>query len=515
MSRKRQSLTFELKKSICEQIERNCKTQAELARDHGLSRTTINTIWSQREKYKTNSCNDKAKRMRKGNYEDIEEALMTWLVQARSLGATVTGPLLKEKASQFAEQLGQSEFKCSDGWLDRFKARNNVTFRIVSGEANDAPQATIEDWQKKLPVILADYDPCDIQRRRDCLVLSNASNKTFRFKGYSCHGGKNSKQRPTLMIGANMDGSEKLPILAIGKSAKPRCFLNVKKLPVTYRNNKKAWMTSSLFREWIEDLDNHFGKKKRRILLIIDNCSSHDPTLSTSLKNIDLKFLPPNCTSHLQPCDLGIIKNLKVFYRRPLLLDAIENNEVDNFHVDILQCFRWIRSVWENEVSQATIANCFRKAGFIKEKEVEATGDNSLETDEFAFRDLGNIFDRMRSLNFSVSCYVEDFVSADDIVYTTQMLSDDEIVRSVAKNDKDACYSCSDEDEEMPSSSISSSSPPPTSNEAKQAISTLQRYLESVGASDDLFASLSKVDSYVHHVPQKKQTLLTTFFKPN
>ena len=316
MSRKRQSLTFELKKSICEQIERNCKTQAELARDYGLSRTTINTIWSQCEKYKTNSCNDKAKRMRKGNYEDIEEALMTWLVQARSLGAPVTGPLLKEKASQFAEQLGQSEFKCSDGWLDRFKARNNVTFRIVSGEANDAPQATIEDWQKKLPVILADYDPCDIFNADEtALFFQMLPNKTFTFKGDPCHGGKNSKQRLTLMIGANMDGSEKLPILAIGKSAKPRCFLNVKKLPVTYRNNKKAWMTSSLFREWIEDLDNHFGKKKRRIPLIIDNCSSHDPTLSTSLKNIpvDLKILPSNCTSHLQPCDPGIIKNLKVF----------------------------------------------------------------------------------------------------------------------------------------------------------------------------------------------------------
>ena len=120
----------------------------------------------------------------------------------------------------------------------------------------------------------------------------------------------------------------------------------------------------------------------------------------------------------------------------------------------------------------------------------------------------------MRNLNFSVSCSVEEFVSADDITYTTQMLSDDEIVRSVANKDKDACDSCSDEDEEMPSSSISSSSPPPTSNEAKQAISTLQRYLESVGASDDLFASLSKVDTYVHDAgSQKKQTLLTTYFK--
>ena len=221
-------------------------------------------------------------------------------------------------------------------------------------------------------------------------------------------------------------------------------------------------MTSTLFREWIENLDNYFGKKKRRILLIVDNCSSHDPALSTSLKNIDLKFLPPNCTSHLQPCDLGIIKNQKVHYRRRLsrkLLEAIENNEADNFHVDILQCLRWIRTVWENEVSQTTIANCFHKAGFTREKEVEEINVDPLEAED-ALRDLGNIFERMRSFDFVVSGSAEDFASADDIVYTTQALSDGEIARSI-RNDQDMCESSSDEDE------VSASLPPPTSTEVK------------------------------------------------
>ena len=172
--------------------------------------------------------------MRKGIYEDVEQALMTWLVQARSLGAPVTGPLLKEKANQLAAQLGQTDFKCSDGWFDRFKARHDVTFRIVSGESNDAPQAAIDDWQKKLPAILAGFDPCDVFNADEtALFFQLLPSKTYTYKGDPCHGGKNSKQRLTLMIGTNMDGSEKLPILAIGKSAKPRCFQNVKKLPVT------------------------------------------------------------------------------------------------------------------------------------------------------------------------------------------------------------------------------------------------------------------------------------------
>lgn len=65
------------------------------------------------------------------------------------------------------------------------------------------------------------------------------------FKNEKCHGGKLSKERVTLLFAVNMDGSEKLRLLFIGKSAKPRCFKNVKSLPVTYRNNKKSWMTTA------------------------------------------------------------------------------------------------------------------------------------------------------------------------------------------------------------------------------------------------------------------------------
>jgi len=64
--------------------------------------------------------------------------------------------------------------------------------------------------------------------------------KTMCFKGNSCHGGKQSKERVTAMVCANMDRSEKLPLLVIGKLERPRCFKNVKMLPVTYTFNKKA-----------------------------------------------------------------------------------------------------------------------------------------------------------------------------------------------------------------------------------------------------------------------------------
>ena len=66
--------------------------------------------------------------------------------------------------------------------------------------------------------------------------------KTLDFKGAICTGGKKAKDLLTLtvLVAANMRGKEKLSLFVIGKTAKPRCFNNLKSLPVDYAANKKA-----------------------------------------------------------------------------------------------------------------------------------------------------------------------------------------------------------------------------------------------------------------------------------
>ncbi|CAM1320827.1 Uncharacterised protein r2_g2915 [Pycnogonum litorale] len=61
---------------------------------------------------------------------------------------------------------------------------------------------------------------------------------------------------------------EKLPLLMIGKSANPRCFKNVKKLPIQYEANTKAWMTCNIFESWLRKLDMTLRKSGRRIALV-------------------------------------------------------------------------------------------------------------------------------------------------------------------------------------------------------------------------------------------------------
>ena len=110
---------------------------------------------------------------------------------------------------------------------------------------------------------------------------------TMQFKGQKCHGGKKSKQRITLLLGANATGSMKLPLLAIGKSAKPRCFTGIKDLPVQYTANKKAWMTSDIFIQYLQKMDALFRRQQRHVCFILDNCPAH-PRKVSGLTNTEL-----------------------------------------------------------------------------------------------------------------------------------------------------------------------------------------------------------------------------------
>ena len=309
------ALTLEQKQEIIRDVEKGAKN-VEICRKYNLSSSTVSTVVKQKNKiFGQHKFGDGSKRMRKSTYADVEDALFLWLKDARTKSVPVSGPLLKEKANKFAKDMGVT-FNCSDGWLDRFKRRKDVTFRVISGEAHSAPQQSVDHWLKnELPKILLRYEEKDVFNADETgLFFKLLPEKTHTFKGDSCHGGKRSKERLTVLIAANMDGSEKLPLVVIGKSANPRCFKNVRRLPVIYRANKKAWMTADLYEEWLFGLDRKFTARKRKVLMVIDNCSAHTD-ISDKLKSIELVFLPPNCTSKLQPCDMGIIQNFKVLYR--------------------------------------------------------------------------------------------------------------------------------------------------------------------------------------------------------
>ncbi|XP_060560185.1 tigger transposable element-derived protein 6-like [Ruditapes philippinarum] len=153
--------------------------------------------------------------------------------------------------------------------------------------------------------------------------------------------------------------------LVIGKNEKPRCFkhVNIHDLPVTWKWNRKAWMTGEIFKDWIKSFHNKMKSQKRNVFLFLHNATSHPENLN--LNNVKIKFLQKNTTSVLQPLDHGILQNMKydkqdhqgkTHYRKRLIrsvlarIDDGENVSADEISksVNALQAVR------------------FRKAGFIE-----------------------------------------------------------------------------------------------------------------------------------------------------
>ena len=84
-------------------------------------------------------------------------------MNARERNVPIGGYIIREKALDFAKELNITDFKASDGWLDRWKNRRNVVFLAISGEERSCTEEMTASWaQTHLPTILSRYDLRDI-----------------------------------------------------------------------------------------------------------------------------------------------------------------------------------------------------------------------------------------------------------------------------------------------------------------------------------------------------------------
>ncbi|GBP89083.1 Tigger transposable element-derived protein 4 [Eumeta japonica] len=277
--------------------------------------------------------------------------------------------------------MGKENFECSSSWVQRFRARHNIVAKKVCGEAAGVPEGVTEKWlSHKWPALSEGYTPEEIFNADETGLFYNLiPDKTLKFKGEECKGGKLSKTRITLLVAANMSGSCKRKLLVIGKAKKPRCFKNIHSLPVTYENNTRSWMTSQIFEKWLRSWDAELKSGGNKILLLVDNRPAH-PVVS-NLKCIKLVFLPPNVTSVLQPMDQRVTKASKTQYRKLQVLQMIQNieNGEDTKSLSVLDANLMILEAWE-KVTQTTIANCFCHTDFkdLSPSQAESDDDISL-----------------------------------------------------------------------------------------------------------------------------------------
>ncbi len=292
MSQKgRKSVPLGDKYKIVQEVEKKIP-YPEIMETFGLkSKANISKILQQNEKiiaaFEANM-DSKRKYLKSAANPRLEKTLKAFITDCNSKGLPVQQALVQEKALELAKKMNIENFKASNGFFKKFKKRINVYLKTLHGGSTSVPEEVVKEWGEKLLEIIKDYEESDIFNLDELgLFFLLISSKTYKVKGNKCRNEKKSKERITILLGANMDGSEKLKPLVIGKSKNLRCFKGVKSFPVTYKANRKAWMSSDFFQEYMSNLNKRMVKENRKILVIIHNCPCH-PDLN--LSNIKVVF---------------------------------------------------------------------------------------------------------------------------------------------------------------------------------------------------------------------------------
>ncbi|XP_068210527.1 tigger transposable element-derived protein 1-like [Palaemon carinicauda] len=136
------------------------------------------------------------------------------------------------------------------------------------------------------------------------------------------------KDRLTFTFCANASGDFKIKPLLAQNNMKDR-------LSVFWRPNAKAWVTRTIFIEWMNIcfgpavqtfLEENYLPLK--CLLPLDNNPAHLPGLKANIhldfSIIKVLYLPPNITLLLQPMDQKVIANFKKLYTKHLFRRCFE-----------------------------------------------------------------------------------------------------------------------------------------------------------------------------------------------
>ena len=114
-------------------MEKGDKSRCDVAKEFSVAKSTVSLLCFKksmiRKAVESQKFSPHRKNVRGAKHKDIEEALLLWFKQARTMNVPISGPILQAKTKELDLVLGHCEFHCSSGWLERFKARNNIAFR--------------------------------------------------------------------------------------------------------------------------------------------------------------------------------------------------------------------------------------------------------------------------------------------------------------------------------------------------------------------------------------------------
>jgi len=267
-------------------------------------------------------------------------------------------------------------------------------------------------------------------------------------------------------------------------------------------------MTGVLFKEWIVALDRRMKGENRHIIMFVDNFSGHSPNKNEApyrLTNTVLAYFPANCTSVIQPMDMGIINAFKIRYRTQVVSRRLQQIEYgDNGkEINVLNAINYVDFAWRNTTT-STIQNCWRKAGFkAAQYEVDEEGlDIIPEVIDLEYEEYRKKWSELNRLEKTFDFNHDEYISVDAAVPISSALTDDEIIASVLTTPEPEPEEEVEQEEAYPKV---------TNRDAIKSFECLKMYL--LQSSEDRSASLRLLEGIEKDLEVKKaQSSITNFF---
>lgn len=144
---KRKAITIETKLAVIKMLESGAK-KSDVCKLFDLVNSSVGSIWKARDKIK--SIQSKSlKKIRRPAHENLDTALIKWFREQKMLNLPVSGSGLKMRAQELAKELEVDNFECSNGWIDRFKKRYDISFaRGSQGEEQNVDFTWLKEWSE-------------------------------------------------------------------------------------------------------------------------------------------------------------------------------------------------------------------------------------------------------------------------------------------------------------------------------------------------------------------------------
>ena len=393
--------TLAIKQQQQQQQQQLLPQQQEIQKPY-IATTTTNNLTkkikpsSSTSSYNNNNSNSTSKRNLQNQL--LRKILQEWIYQTSWNNIPITFPILKDTAASIWQKL-PLETRNGNGfftykWLVKFLERCNIEPPSSSKNCIELSKAKkIWSFEERdlLKSFLMQIPKQDLFTLDETLFAYNLPlDKTY----YGISKLKRQIEIMTIMFCVNVDASEKLDPLCIGKYANYQCFKedfgdrsnvgNVDlysqdisaKYGIEYHSNQESFLTSTIFHNWLINWDNKLRVVNRQIYIILDDCCSHR-IMNVKLTNITLIYT--RAQNKFLPFNWGIIDEFKTKYRQQqyeALIDLQKNitringspkKEILTFQqskINICNAFKLIKRSWDS-ISEASLMTSWKASGIL------------------------------------------------------------------------------------------------------------------------------------------------------